>query len=168
MSERDNDRATPRPLTPTILFLLLVGGLLLAIGIWTGNNSTGRSAGPSNAPDSLVITAPADSAEAPAPLDIAFSTRAPLRLGPAGWQAHTYHIHAVIDTLQVMPGAMDIHSRGQGQFTWRLKTIEPGVHHLRLVWARADHRTIPEGASQEITVTVTPGDEQGPGKGLFR
>ncbi len=167
MSEQDHDRAAPRPLTPTIFFLLLAGVVLLVIGIWTGNND--RPSARATAPDSLVITAPADSSEAAAPLEIAFATRAPLRLSPMGWQAGVYHLHAVVDTAQVMPGAMDIRALGQGNFTWRLASVLPGMHHVRLVWARADHRTIPEGASAEITVMVNPpaaGQEQTPGAGL--
>ena len=99
MSEQDHDRAAPRPLTPTIFFILLVGVLLLAIGIWTGNDR-GPAAGPAG-PDSLVINAPLDSTQVAAPLEIAFSTAAPLRLSPMGWQAGSYHIHAIVDTAQV-------------------------------------------------------------------
>lgn len=168
MSEQDHDRAAPRPLTPTIFFILLVGVLLLAIGIWTGNDR-GPAVGPAG-PDSLVINAPLDSTQVAAPLEIAFSTAAPLRLSPMGWQAGSYHIHAIVDTAQVMPGTLDIQSLGQGQFTWRLGSVQPGVHNVRLVWARPDHRTVPDGASQEITVMITPapaGREQRPGTGLL-
>ncbi len=167
MSEQDHDRAAPRPLTPMIFFLLLVGVVLLAIGIWTGNGQR-RPVATSAAPDSLLITGPADSAQVPAPLDITFSTRAPLRLTPMGWQAGGYHLHAVVDTTQLMPGTMDIRSLGQGDFTWRLASVQPGLHHVRLVWARSDHRTIPEGASDEIVVTVTGSAGPTQGQGLLR
>lgn len=168
MSEQDHERAAPRPLTPTILFVLFAGLFLLAIGIWTGKHADRPAA--SARPDSLRITAPPDSAQVGAPLEVTFSTAAPLRVSAMGWQAGGYHIHAVVDTAQVMPGTLDIRSLGQGQFTWRLGGVGPGLHHVRLVWARPDHQTIPDGASAEITVIVTPQapqQEQAPGRGLL-
>lgn len=142
----------PRPLTPAIVVVFLVGAILLVIGLITGRGSP--SAPPASPPDTLTIVTPTDSAAVPAPLAITFATRAPLRVGPMGWQAAGYHLHALVDGKQVMPGAMDIRALGQDQYRWTLKDVPAGDHTLRLVWARPDHRSIPEGASPEISVTV--------------
>ena len=143
----------PRPLTPTIVALFVVGAVLLIIGLWTGGGG-GPKARPVAPPDSLVITAPDDSATVPAPLTITFATRAALRAGPMGWQAGAYHLHALLDGADIMPGTLDVQSAGTGQFRWTLKNVAAGAHTVRLVWARPDHRSIPPGASREISLTV--------------
>ncbi len=150
-AERSHPGA-PRPLTPTIVVLFVVGTILLIIGLWTGGG--GHSARPVARPDSLVIVSPTDSATVPAPLAITFATRARLRSGPMGWQASAYHLHALLDGQDVMPGVQDVRAAGTGQFRWTMKNVPAGAHTIRLVWARPDHRSIPEGASQEISVTV--------------
>ncbi len=58
-AERSHPGA-PRPLTPTIIILFVVGAILLAIGLWTGGGG-GQRARPVARPDSLVIVAPSDS-----------------------------------------------------------------------------------------------------------
>lgn len=142
-----------RPLTPTVVLLLFVGALLLAIGLWTsGNDRTPPAPAPTVQP--LAIVEPADSANVAAPLEVTFSTAAPLHITPMGWQAAGLHLHALVDGTEVMPGALDVRSLGDGRYRWRFKQIEPGTHTVRLVWARADHRSIPEGASNEIEVEV--------------
>lgn len=147
-------RAT-KPLAPRIILLLVAGAILLAIGLWTGGNGgNGRPAAPTAAPAPLVIVEPGDSAEVSAPLDVTFTTDAPLRLTPAGWQASHYHLHALLDGASVMPGALDIRALGEQHFRWRIKTVDAGPHTLRLVWARPDHRAIPEGASEEVSFQV--------------
>ena len=147
----DPDRAT-KPLAPRIILLLVAGAILLAIGLWTGGN--GGSQAPTFAPAPLAILEPADSGSVDAPLDVTFSTEAPLHLTPAGWQADGYHLHALLDGAQIMPGALDIRALGEGRYRWRLKDVGPGGHDIRLVWARADHHAIPEGASADVPFTV--------------
>ncbi len=152
----DPDRShpgAPRPLTPTIVVLFVVGAILLIIGLWTGGGG-GQRAHSVAQPDSLVIVAPTDSATLPAPLAITFATRAALRAGPMGWQAGAYHLHALLDGQDLMPGVQDVRAAGAGQFRWTMKNVPAGAHTIRLVWARPDHRSIPEGASQEISITV--------------
>ena len=143
----------PRPLTPTVIVLFVVGAILLVIGLWAGGGG-GSKARPAAGPDTLVIVAPSDSATVSAPLTVTFSTRAALHAGPMGWQAGTFHLHALVDGVDVMPGTLDVQLAGTGQFRWTLKNVAPGPHTLRLVWARQDHRSIPEGASQEISLTL--------------
>ncbi len=146
-------RSGQRPLAPTIILLLVVGGLLLAIGLWTGGNDHATPASAAQ-PASLTIVEPKDSGVVDAPLEITFATTAPLRLTPMGWQADRLHLHAIVDGAEVMPGALDIRAVGDGQFRWKLKTVGPGAHDIRLVWARPDHRAIPEGASPDVPFTV--------------
>ncbi len=146
-------RGTPtRPLAPTIILLLVVGGILLAIGLWTGGNQHAPSA--AAAPAALTILEPADSATVAAPVEITFSTPAPLRLTPMGWQAEHLHLHAIVDGAEIMPGALDIRALGEDRYRWRLKSVAAGAHDIRLVWARPDHRSIPEGASADVPFTV--------------
>ncbi len=149
----DRRKTAQKPLAPTIILLLVVGGLLLAVGLWTGGHDQGNAPAPAQ-PAALTIVEPADSAQVTAPLEITFATTAPLRLTPMGWQAGQLHLHAVIDGAEVMPGALDIRALGEGRFRWRLKSVAAGSHDIRLVWARADHRAIPEGASQDVAVEV--------------
>lgn len=148
LPEATTARKATKPLAPRIILLLIAGAILLAIGLWTGGDGD-RAARPAG-PAALSIIQPADSAEVPSPLDITFSTDAPLRLTPAGWQADRYHLHALLDGGQVMPGALDIRALGDHRFHWRIRAVQPGAHTLRLVWARPDHRSIPEGASDEV------------------
>ncbi len=146
-SARGDTTARPgqRPLGPTII--------LLAIGLWTGNHEQGPAPAPT-APAQITIVDPTDSAQVSAPLEITFTTTAPLRLTPMGWQAGQLHLHAVIDGAEIMPGALDIRALGDARFRWRLKDVAAGTHDVRLVWARPDHRAIPEGASGDVTVEV--------------
>ena len=142
-----------KPLGTTVILLLLAGGLLLGIGLWTGGNDRATPVA-SAQPAQLTIVEPTDSAQVAAPLEITFATMAPLHITPMGWQSGQLHLHAVIDGTDVMPGALDIRALGQGRFRWRLKTVAAGSHDVRLVWARPDHRAIPEGASQDVAVVV--------------
>jgi len=144
----------PRPLAPTILLLLVGGGLLLAIGLWTGGYRRQRTSPVAAAAAPLTVLEPKDSAQVDAPLEVTFSTTAPLHLTPMGWQAGSLHLHALVDGAQVMPGALDIHALGDGRFRWKLKAVGPGPHDIRLVWARPDHHAIPEGASGDVPFTV--------------
>lgn len=148
------ERRAQRPLAPTIILLLVAGGVLLAIGLWTGRDDR-QATPPAQAAAALTILEPADSARIPAPLEITFATTAPLRLTPMGWQAGRLHLHAIVDGVEVMPGALDIRTLGENRFRWRLKSVGPGPHDVRLVWARPDHRAIPEGASGDVPFTVT-------------
>jgi len=146
-------KAMQKPLGPTVILLLVAGGVLLGIGLWTGGNDRATPGAPAP-PAQLTIVEPADSAQVTAPLEITFTTTAPLHITPMGWQAGQLHLHAIIDGSEIMPGALDIRALGQGQFSWRLKTVGAGTHDVRLVWARPDHRAIPEGASQDVAVVV--------------
>ncbi len=141
-----------RPLAPTIILLLVVGGILLGIGLWTGGND--HAAAPPAPAAALTIIEPADSATVAAPLEVTFSTTAPLRLTPMGWQAEHLHLHAIVDGTEIMPGALDIRALGDDRYRWRLKSVVAGSHDIRLVWARPDHRSIPEGASADVSFTV--------------
>ncbi len=146
-------RREQRPLGPTIVLLLVVGGLLLGIGLWTGGHQQ-QATPAAAAPAGLTILEPTDSATVAAPPEITFSTTAPLRLTPMGWQADRLHLHALVDGAELMPGALDISALGEGRYRWRLNNVGPGAHDVRLVWARPDHKSIPEGASADVPFTV--------------
>ncbi|HET9986672.1 MAG TPA: hypothetical protein VFQ38_24050 [Longimicrobiales bacterium] len=141
-----------KPLTPKILGFLVAGALLIAVSLWVGDRRGTATA--SSGPAALVVGQPAADATVAEPLVVEFATTAPLRLTPAGWQADAYHLHALVDGAQRMPAANDITDLGGGRFRWTLGSVGPGPHELRLIWARPDHRSVPEGASEVVSFQV--------------
>lgn len=142
-SEQRARAAGARPMMPVIVAFLVGGALLLALGLWVN----GRKNEPRSGPAALHIVAPAAGAEVTRPLEVLFQTDAPLALAPMGWNAAGYHLHAMVDGAERMPGAADVTALGSGRFRWTVTGVAPGDHQLQLVWARPDHRSIPEGAS---------------------
>lgn len=142
----------PKPLTPKLLGFLVAGALLIAVSLWIGDRRVAAPA--SSGPARLLVSRPAPDATVAQPLVVEFATTAPLRLTPAGWQADTYHLHALVDGAERMPGANDITDLGGGRFRWTFGTVGVGPHELRLVWARPDHRSVPEGASDVVAFQV--------------
>lgn len=141
-----------KPLTPKILGFLVAGALLIAVSLWVGDRRGTAAARTGPAP--LVVSQPAADTTVSEPLVVEFATTAPLRLTLAGWQADSYHLHALVDGAQRMPAANDITDLGGGRFRWTLGSVGPGPHDLRLIWARPDHRSVPEGASEVVPLQV--------------
>ena len=136
----------PRPsLLPVVLGFVFAGILLLAVSFW----ATSRQNNPVvETPPSLTLLSPAGDTAAKDSLTVRFKTGVPLRLGPAGWAAGRFHLHALLDSVELMPAAADIHHTPEGSYSWTITPLRPGS--FQLIWALPNHTRLTENATQPI------------------
>ena len=132
-------------LFPVVLGFVFAGILLLVIGFWAAQRQKNP---PTEAPPTLRLLSPAGDTAVTDTLTIQFETGAPLRLGPAGWAAGRYHLHALLDSVELMPAASDIRQLPHGPYIWTIKQAGPGS--LQLIWALPNHARLTENATQPI------------------
>jgi hypothetical protein len=128
-----------------VLGFVVAGVLLLVIGFWTAQRQQNP---PADAVPVVTLLSPASDTTVGGALTVHFKTSAPLRLGPAGWAAGRYHLHALLDGVELMPGATDIRQVEGGGYTWAVTPVRPGV--FQLLWARPDHTRVSQSASRQI------------------
>jgi hypothetical protein len=137
--------ATRPSLLPVVLGFVFAGVLLLVIGFWTAQRQKNQ---PIDVPPTARLIVPAGDTTVGTRLTVTFETSVPLRLGAAGWAAGRYHLHALLDSVELMPGANDIRQLPTGSYSWTVSGVRPG--RFQLVWARPDHTRLDQGASQRI------------------
>ena len=130
-------------LLPVVLGFVFAGILLLALGFWAAQRQKNP---PIQAPPALTLLSPTGDTAVTDTLTIHFETGAPLRLGPAGWATGRYHLHALLDSVELMPAASDIRQLPQGSYTWTITPVRPGS--LQLIWALPSHTRLTENATQ--------------------
>ena len=99
----------------------------------------------------LLTPQPGDSLSAPIIAHFRAGDR--LELGPMGWASDDLHLHAYVDSVEVMPAAADIEENADGTFTWHIPA-ESGAHTLQLSWAGMHHGSITDGASEVVHIVV--------------
>jgi len=145
---------TPVSHTPAIVGILLAGAVILVVGLWLGRNGIGGDPGRAVPPLTLVSPAPGD-VIAPDARIVFESPR--LVKAPEGWRSGRLHLHAVLDGVELMPGAADIEPlRQHGRFAWRLPPLGAGAHEILLRWSGPDHRPLEEGATPVVRFEVRP------------
>lgn len=132
-----------------IVGFLAAGALILGLGFCLGGREP--SAG-TIAP--LRIQAPATGDTVANPVVITFATPAALQLDATmGWSADEMHLHAMVDSVEVMPAAADITPLADTLFAWRLPVLPRGQSRIHLTWAGRHHGNL-AGVSDTIHVHV--------------
>lgn len=137
----------------------LVGGLgvlMVAAGIVIATVQALRPEPPPTAAGdvpAIVMLAPQPGDTVDAPIAVRFRAGERLALGPMGWASGDLHLHAYVDSTEVMPAAADIEPHAGGTFLWRIPAA-PGERTLELTWAGRQHGAISEGASEAVSVVV--------------
>ena len=141
-----------QPRSVAIVGFLLAGAVILGLGFCLGGNGSG-SAG-AIAP--LRILDPADGDTLTNPVNLIFRTTAQLRLDPSmGWTADDMHLHAMADSVEIMPAARDIALQDDSLYTWRLPVLPAGTHRIYLTWAGRHHGNL-RGTADTIRVHILP------------
>jgi hypothetical protein len=110
-----------------VLGFVFAGVLLLVIGFWTAQRQQNP---PADTVPVVTLLSPASDTAVGGALTVSFETSAPRRPGPAGWAAGRYHLHALLDGIELMLGANDIHQLRTGTYSWTVNGVRPGVFQL--------------------------------------
>jgi hypothetical protein len=141
-----------QPRSVAIIGFLTAGAVILGLGFCLGGEGDGR--GTTVAP--LRIVDPADGDSLRNPIVLTFRTPATLRLDPSmGWMAHDLHLHAMADTIEIMPAASDITALNDSTWRWRLPPLTSGSRRIHLTWAGRHHGNL-RGEADTIRVHVLP------------
>jgi|GEM_PF-1721376 len=136
-----------RTLMPVIIGFAFAALLLFALG-WLSRRA--RNAATAVSP-SVVLIAPARDTTAGDSLSLTFSTSIPIELQQTGWGAGRYHLHTMVNTVELMPAAVDIKPIGENRYTWTVP-LRDSVSTVYMLWALPNHSRVPEGASDTIVV----------------
>ena len=101
----------------------------------------------------ITLLAPLQGDTVSAPIIAHFRAGDRLELGPMGWASDDLHLHAYVDSVEVMPAAADIEVNADGTYTWHIPA-ESGAHSLQLSWAGMHHGSITAGASEVVHIVV--------------
>ncbi|HEX2092689.1 MAG TPA: hypothetical protein VHG28_09820 [Longimicrobiaceae bacterium] len=127
------------------VFLALLFALL-------GRADTGAEGPP---PPPVTVLRPAAREIFSGPVTLEFRTPEELRPGAGGWLAGgRYHLHALVDGTERMPGPGDVQPLGGNRYRWVLPALPPGEHRVRLRWAGPDHVPLQAGGSSPFTVVT--------------
>lgn len=88
-------------------------------------------------------------------LAVVFQTDAPLRRGPAGWEADTLHLHAELGGRMVMSDVGRVEPLEGDRYRWVIPppvAVPGGEPSLVLYWADASHRRVATGATEPVRV----------------
>jgi hypothetical protein len=136
---------------PQIVGILIAGLVVLAIGLWLGR----RPVGPAEGLLQIELVRPSAGDTVVGNARIEFRTKARLTKAPEGWRAGRLHLHALVDGVELMPGAADITRIGDGAFVWQLPQLRAGEHEIALRWSAPDHRPVDEGATDIVPFVVS-------------
>lgn len=134
------------PLMPAVVGFVLAGALVLLLGFWVASR-------PPRVHPQLALLAPRQDTVLHGPIRVQFQTSLPLRLQATGWGSGSYHVHALLDSTELMPAAADLRAIGPNQYEWVLPALEK-PQRLQLVWALPNHARLPMGSSS--TVRIAP------------
>jgi hypothetical protein len=132
--------------------LVLLGLVFGAMSFMEGGSDTGS--GPASAIPQLRIASPAAGASLAQPAAVEFDAGAPLALGPTGWTAGGRHLHLFVGGTELMASASEITAVQGTRYRWALPRLPAGPTTLRMTWSGESHQSIPEGASQTVSVTL--------------
>lgn len=132
------------PLLPTLIGFGLAGALILLLGFWTAI----RRASPE---PTLILISPRQDTTVPGTLKVLFESNLTLRLQSTGWGSGRYHVHALLDSTELMPAAADIRSLGSNRYEWVLPAPRR-PQRLQLIWALPNHARLGTGNSASIRI----------------
>ncbi len=147
-------RPESAPLTLPDRLLGFIGGAMIAAAIGLLLFSGIRSDGAGPQPPALRLVSPGDGDIVQAPLTLTFLSEVPLTPGPGGWGTGEYHVHAMIDNVEVMAGPSDVVRGTDGHYRWTIPAAGPGKKSIRLFWSDANHVPVVGEAQAAISVRV--------------
>ncbi|MBB4639330.1 hypothetical protein [Longimicrobium terrae] len=136
----------------------IIGGALMLLALvflvrsFTGgaqDTGTRTAAAPA-----LRILSPAPGTVADQPLSVELDAGTALTLGPMGWNADGRHLHLFVGGTELMAASTELAPVRGTVYRWTLPRLPAGATTLRLSWSGQDHRTVAEGASQTVPVTL--------------
>lgn len=107
----------------------------------------------------LRLVSPVDGDVVQAPLTLTFLSEVPLAPGPSGWGTSGYHLHAMIDGVELMPGPSDVIRGTDGQYRWTIPMAVTGEKSIRLFWSDANHLPVVGTDQAPISVRVVGAGE---------
>jgi hypothetical protein len=142
---------TQRPnFMPVIIGMALTCVLLAALGYVANRRGKVRH----EPPPSLSVITPTTGMAVDSPVLVRFTTGQQLDLRASGWGHDTYHLHAVVNGVEIMPAAADIVPADSAIYAWTLSGVSRGSTTIYLAWADHAHRPLRQGASDTIQVTI--------------
>ena len=142
MSQLPPDRPS---LLPIVIGFTLAGVFILALGFWAAHRSPGDSH------PTIRLLSPSRDTVARGTVTLRFHTSVPLHLQPTGWGAGRFHIHAMVNATELMPGAASIRGLGDRVYEWSIPAPDSAAT-LQLFWSLPNHARVPAGASQPIRI----------------
>lgn len=135
-----------------------IGGVLLLLGLVFlvrsfGEGGADTGARPATVP-ALRILSPTAGAELAQPAAVELDAGTALVAGPTGWTAEGRHLHLFAGGTELMATAAEIRHLGGTRYRWALPRLPAGETTLRLAWSDERHRTLPEGASDTVSVRL--------------
>ena len=134
---------------PVITGIGLTCLLLAALGYLANQRGKASRAGP----PALGIVAPSEGMAIDSPLVIRFTSANPLDLRDSGWGHDKFHLHAVVNGVEIMPAARDIVRADSSHYQWTIGGAR-GAATFHLGWADQAHRPLRQGATDTVTVTI--------------
>ena len=105
----------------------------------------------------LTLLEPAEGAVVRGPIEFTFEVEGAFRPGRDGWGVGPLHIHLEQGRREYMPRFDDIRQVAPNRYVWTMPPFAEGEHTFRLVWATDTHGSIPDGASEPVTVRSVGG-----------
>jgi hypothetical protein len=127
-----------------VIGFALAGTLILGLGFWVANRPTASL-------PALSLISPRHDTLVDGPLKVQFETNVTLRLQPTGWGSGRYHVHALLDSTELMPAAGDLKALGSNRYEWIMPAPQR-PHRLQLVWALPNHARLATGSSAIIQI----------------
>ena len=149
MTEAKSNRA---PLLPVVLGFALAGLMILLLGVWSGRREA-------RVPLAIELRSPSRDTTVEGPVRVQFQTTLPLRLGAGGWGSGAHHLHALLDSTELMPGPADLKVIGPNLYEWVLPAPQRTTR-FQLVWALPNHARLAAGASDTIRIAPRPSKPQ--------
>lgn len=154
----ENAEQTPRwTVSDRVFGAVAAVALLAALWFALAGGEEDDGARPVAPPPPITVVEPRDGAEVAPPVAVVFDPGSRMRRDASGWvAAGRYHLHAMIDGVELMAAPHEIQPLEGTRYRWVLP-LAPGEHRLRLQWSGPDHRTLAEGGSPPLVVRVRGG-----------
>jgi hypothetical protein len=135
---------------PVVIGMALTCLLLAALGYLANRRAKVRY----EPPPALSVITPTTGMAVDSPLLLRFTTGHHLDLRASGWGHDNYHLHAVVNGVEIMPAAADIVAADSLEYDWTLAGIPKGAAAIHLAWADHAHRPLRQGASDTVRVIL--------------
>ena len=149
--EKESARREPALLSDRVYGAIGIAAVLLAVVfLFVGGPKDGES---KPGIPRLRLLEPAAGAALEQPVTVDFDAGTPLGTD-GGNRDGSLHVHVRVGGTELMSGPGSLRPLGGTRYRWTLPPVPAGTHVLRLYWSDDRHRTLPDGASDSVTVTL--------------